>query len=138
MARKKVDMSEAYDYLREKTGSYVLCFDVQNLTAFNNISRKAGDLAILEEALRIDKAATDDMMVMRIGGDEFALISGLYDLDTVKVLAEKVLSKNGRTIMFEGRELPLSLYYGMIKIPESLRYSEFFTDMHRTITNSKK
>lgn len=38
MARKKVDMSEAYDYLRGNKGSYVLCFDVRNLMDFNAIS----------------------------------------------------------------------------------------------------
>ncbi len=137
MARKRVDMSEAYDYLRKNKGSYVLCFDIQNLTSFNDVSMKAGDIAILEEASRIDKAATDDMMVMRIGGDEFALITGLYDYDDVKALSEVVLSQNGKPIFFEGKELPVLLWCGITTIPESLRYSKFFTDMHKAITDSK-
>lgn len=138
MARKRVDMSEAYDYLRERKGSYVLCFDIQHLTAFNNVSHKAGDLAILEEAARIDKAASDDMLVMRIGGDEFALISGLYDMDEAKALSDKVLAENGKPIVCDSAEYPLSLWCGITTIPESLRYSEFFTDMHRAIKDSKK
>lgn len=138
MARKRVDMSEAYDYLREKKGSYVLCFDAQHLIAFNSISIKAGDLAILEEASRIDKFASDDMLLIRIGGDEFALISGLYDLDEAEALAESILSMNGRPIIFEGKELPLALWCGITTIPDTLRYSEFFTDMHSAISASKK
>ena len=59
MARKKVDMTEAYDFLKERQGSYVLCFDMQNLMAINLVSRKVGDLALLEMAGRIDKAASE-------------------------------------------------------------------------------
>lgn len=138
MARKRVDMSEAYDYFREHKGSYVLCFDIQNLIAVNDISKKAGDLAILETASRIEKSADDSMLLMRIGGDEFALITGLYDYEAVKDLSEKVMSKNGETINFDGKDLPLSLWCGITKIPESLRYNEFFTDMHEAISVSKQ
>jgi AraC family transcriptional regulator len=138
LARKRVDMSEAYDYFKGRKGSYVLCFDIQHLTAFNNLSTRAGDLAILEMASRIDKAASDDMMVLRIGGDEFALITGLYDYECAKNLSEKVLAKNGEAIDFDGQRLPLSLWCGVTQIPETLRYSEFFTDMHKTISKSKQ
>lgn len=138
MARKKVDMSEAYDFLRGLKGSYVLCFDIQHLTLFNNVSIKAGDIAILEMASRINRAAGEDMLVMRIGGDEFALLTGLYDYKEAKKLSEEVLRKNGEPIICDGKEFPLSLWCGMTKIPETLRYSEFFTDMHRTISDSKQ
>lgn len=138
MARKRVDMSEAYDYFKERKGSYVLCFDIQHLTAFNNLSTRAGDLAILEMASRIDKAANDDMLLIRIGGDEFALITGLHEYESVIKLSEKVLGKNGEVIDFDGKKLPLSLWCGVTQIPETLRYSEFFTDMHKSITESKQ
>ncbi|PKM62523.1 MAG: AraC family transcriptional regulator [Firmicutes bacterium HGW-Firmicutes-21] len=138
MARRKVDMSEAYDYLKERKGSYVLCFDIQHCMAFNSISFKAGDLAILEAASRIDKAANDDMLVIRIGGDEFALITGLYDYEKARELSEEVLKKNGDIIVFENKKLPLSLWCGITKIPESLKYNELYTSMHEAIWESKK
>lgn len=137
MARKRVDMSEAYDFFREKKGSYVLCFDIRGLTAFNDISNRAGDLAILEMAARIENAADDNMLLLRIGGDEFALVTGLYDYESARMLAEKVLSRNGETIVFEGKELPLSLWCGITQVPEYLRYGEFFTELHNTICESK-
>lgn len=138
MARKKVDMSEAYDYLRSMKGTYVLCFDIQGLTAFNNLSNKLGDLAILEEAARIDRVATDSMLPLRIGGDEFALLTGLTDREAVRSLSEAVLAENGNPVLYEGKEYPLSLWCGMTTVPESLRYSEFFTDLHRAIKESKE
>lgn len=137
MARKRVDISEAYDYLRSKKGSYVLCFDVKNLTQANEISRKAGDLVILETASRIDKEATDDMLLLRIGGDEFALITGLNDEDSAHKLANKVIAKNGQPVFFEERKIPLYLHCGMTIVPDQMRYSEFFKELHDTISNSK-
>lgn len=77
------------------------------------------------------------MLLMRIGGDEFAPITGLYNIDETKALSTAVLSLNDQPVMFEGKSLPLSLWCGITVIPESLRYSEFFTDMHKSISDSK-
>ncbi len=133
MEHRRVDLSDAYDFLKEIKGTYVLCFDGVQFTAFNDVAYKAGDLAILEIASRIDKVATDDMVVMRVGGDEFALVTGLYDEKEVKAIADQVLAENGKPIIYEGMELPLSLRCGMIKIPESLRYFEFYEEMYKSI-----
>lgn len=138
MARKRVDMSEAYDYLYSKKGSYALCFDVKHMMQANDISRKAGDLMILEAASRIDKEASEDMLLLRIGGDEFTLITGLHDMEEAQKIADSVLSKNGQSVIYETHEIPLILYCGITKVPEQLRYSEFFGLLPETITNSKK
>ncbi len=137
MARKKVDISEAYEFFKELKGSYVICFDGKHFSQINEISFKAGDLAILEIASRIDKVASDDMVVLRIGGDEFALITGIYDESEVKMIANTVLQENGNPIIFEGKEIPISLWYGMIVIPEELKYDELFESMHLAISHLK-
>jgi AraC family transcriptional regulator len=138
MARKKVDISDAYDFFRKNRGTYVICFDIRELMTINAVSSKAGDLAILETAARIDNVATEDMLVLRIGGDEFALVTGIGDLEAVKQLAGRVAARNGETISCSGRQFPLTLWVGITKIPEdSLRYSEFFLDMHKAIIASK-
>lgn len=139
MAGKKVDIADAYDVFKSMKGTYVICFDIADLTYINSISSAAGDLAIIETAKRIDEAREDDMLMFRIGGDEFALVTGLENLHDVELLAEKVLRKNGEVIEYNGQKLPLSLWAGYEKIPEkSLRYSEFFSSMHKTIEESKK
>lgn len=138
MARKKVDLSEAYDYFREHSGTYILCFDVKNLSQINKISHKTGDLAILEMVYRINSVATDDMLVMRIGGDEFALMTGADDSKVAQDLADRVMQMNGNTFVCDGVEYPLSLWVGISLMPQSsLRYGELFTDMHKAICDSK-
>jgi AraC family transcriptional regulator len=138
MARKKVDLSEAYDFLRQRRGSYVVCFDISGLMPINTISSKAGDLAILEALARINGVATDDMLVLRIGGDEFALVTGLSEMDAVKKLADEVVSQNGKPFLYEGQEISLSLWAAITTIPDdTLRYNDLFVDMHKVLTDSK-
>lgn len=138
MTNKHLDMSEAYDYLRQRGGTIVLCFDGKHFSAFNEISRRAGDMALLEMAARIDRAATEDMLLLRTGGDEFALITGLDNEDDARRLSDKILADNGKPIVFEGKELPLSLWAGMMRIPASLKYDVLFDEMRRVIDEERK
>lgn len=58
MGNKKFDVTELFDYLNERTGTYVLCFDIVGLMRINDeISREAGDKVILESLKRINAAA---------------------------------------------------------------------------------
>lgn len=138
MARKKVDLSEAYEFLRSREGCIVLCFDIVGLTEANAISRRMGDMVILEALRRIDRSAGDDMLTLRIGGDEFALVTNLTDESKAQALADEILSHNGDSVKCDGLDFPVSLWCGKTRIPESLRYGEFFTDLHRAINESKK
>jgi len=132
LARKKVDIADAYDVFKSMKGTYVICFDIVNLTHINGISRAAGDLAIAEAAKRIDEARGDDMLMLRIGSDEFALVTGLDNLDATEELAKKVLSRNCEAIEHKDRKIELSLRAAYTKIPdEPIRYSDFFTSMHQ-------
>jgi len=85
----------------------------------------------------LSRGNADNMLVMRIGADQFVLITGLYEIEAAKELSKAVLSQNGQPIIFEGKELPLSFWCDITTIPESLRYNDFFTDMHRAIIDSK-
>lgn len=139
MARKKVDIADAYETFKNMKGTYVICFDIVGLMQINEIAREAGDLFIVEAARRIDEVRTDDMLMFRIGGDEFALVTALTSLEETEKLANKVLEKNGNIVTYKDRQIPLSLRAGFTKIPEqTLRYSEFFTNMHQSIEVSKK
>jgi len=138
MARKKVDITDAYEAFKNMKGTYVICFDIINLMPINNISIEAGDLAIIEAAKRIDEVREDNMLMFRIGGDEFALVSELADLQETEKLAEKILCRNGETIEYKNQSIALALRAGFTKIPEkALRYSEFFTNMHQSIEESR-
>ncbi|HBL84247.1 MAG: hypothetical protein A2Y17_07670 [Clostridiales bacterium GWF2_38_85] len=134
MSRKKVDISESYEVLRNLGGTYVICFDIIGLTAINAISNDAGDLAIAEIVRRIDNVASDNMLMLRIGGDEFALVTELSDSTEAEKVASEVLQQNGNPIEYKEQRLPLSVRAGATMIPtQTLRYSELFMDMHNAI-----
>ena len=138
MAAKRVDISEAYDEIKKRKGTYVICFDIVGLVPINDISHEAGDLAILESLKRIANVCTEDMMQLRIGGDEFALITGSEDAQYIEQLIGEVLAHNGETITWNGKDIPLSLRAGIIKVPDgNLRYSEFFEEMHQVINATR-
>lgn len=134
MGNKKFDVTELFDFLKERTGTYVLCFDIAGLDAVNrNIGREAGDKAILESLKRINEAAQDDMPVLRIGGDEFVMVTGLDDVELVKDIAQKVLSHNGEEVAYSGGALPVSLRSGAVQIRKPLKYSSICKDFDEVI-----
>lgn len=138
MARN-VDISQLYDKLREMADTYVLCCDIVGLHPINtNHGYKAGDKMILEALKRLDTAAGDDMLLFRIGGDEFALVTGLTDKNKVDKLAERIISRNGENISCDGVDLPLAMRIGAFKYQSrSIRYHELFDSMQKVINNTR-
>lgn len=138
MAKRKFDISELYDELKRKNDTYVLCFDIANLLPINDISREAGDKAILECLRRIDENSPEDMLMFRIGGDEFVLVTGLNDIEEVKKVAKKITDLNGNTIDYNGKNIPVTLHCGGVKLDyKNLRYSELFPMLSDTIDKTK-
>lgn len=140
MSRKKmVDISELYDLFKERRNCYFVCCDIRSLVPINEISRKAGDLAIAETAWRMDQCCGSEDLVFRIGGDEFAMLTASDDPAYARQIADRILEMNGQTFTYEDREIPLSLYADVTRFTESnLRYSELFAALHQTIDGSKK
>lgn len=129
--KKKYDISELYDYIRSMQGTYVLCFDASHLMEINDtMGREAGDRAILECLHRIDRECADGMLMFRIGGDEFAMLTGLTDRAEVESLARRVLSHNDETVALNGAEIPVRMRAGAVLLkPGKLSYSELFTEL---------
>ena len=107
---KKVDISELYDLLRERVGCHYIIGDIVGLIPINDISRAAGDRALIEAMNRLNNVAGENDIVFRIGPDEFVLLTDSKDLDHVKKLASEIESRNGETFAYEGKDIPLSLY----------------------------
>lgn len=134
MASKKVDISEMYEEIMKAKDTYVICVDIVGLIPINDISFEAGDLAILEAARRIDNVSTEDMFQLRIGGDEFALITRSSDLAYVEGLVEEILSHNDECIEWEDKKIPLKLRVGIMHASaENIKYDKLFSDMHKAI-----
>lgn len=138
---RRVDITELYNELQEKKGSYVLCFDVAELSTVNKeIGHGAGDRVILEAFRRVDGMAGDSMPAFRIGGDEFAVVTGLFEKEAVESCANKVIELNGQPIEWEGRQIAVSLRVGAVRTGDNghhIRYHELFDSMQRVINESK-
>ena len=107
---KKVDISELYDLLRERIGCHYIIGDIVGLIPINDISRAAGDRALIEAMNRLNSVAGENDIVFRIGPDEFVLFTDSKDIEHVRKLASEIESRNGETFAYEGKDIPLSLY----------------------------
>lgn len=131
-SKKSFDFTGLYERLREMSGTYAISFDMVNLLPFNEkYGHDAGDVAIAECLKRIDSERGEDMIMFRIGGDEFVLLTNMTNLDAVKEVRDRVFSHNGETISFGGQDIPVSLHGGILKLNTSkgLRYSTLFTEL---------
>jgi diguanylate cyclase (GGDEF) domain len=136
--RKHVDISELYDLFIDRKECYFVCCDIKSLVPINEISHKAGDLAILEASKRMEKVAGADDIVFRIGGDEFVLLTNSKDIAYASDIADNILKMNGQPFMYEGNEIPLSVYAGVTRFNGcGLKYDELFISLHNTIKECK-
>lgn len=138
MQRKSVDISQLYDLFRERRDCWFVLTDMVNLLAINAISRKAGDLCLIEQMNRMVAATGEDDVIFRIGGDEFCILTGSTDRAYADEVVEKIRSFNGNTVRFEDRDIPLSLYTTATRVTsDSLRYNELFSSLHLALRDCK-
>ena len=137
---KKVDISELYDVLRERIGCHYLIGDIVGLIPINDISRAAGDLALIEAMNRLNNVAGENDIVFRIGADEFVLLTDSKDMDYVKKLASEIESKNGDTFAYEGKDIPLSLYVLVSTLNKGAHgdCGEMFNQFQKVVNDFKK
>lgn len=127
-SKKKFDVSHLYDFMKQRRGRYVVCFDMVRLMYINETYGHAGgDIAIAEGLRRIDAESDETMLPIRVGGDEFVLITDYETEAEAKAVAEKILAHNGETVKSGDNEFEVSMRAGLTVIPEgNLRYNELF------------
>jgi AraC family transcriptional regulator len=136
--RKPVDITELYDLFKERKECYFVCCDIKSLGPINEISRKAGDLAILEVIRRMEKAAGEEDLVFRIGGDEFVLLTDHSDATYARDVADRISIQNGETIIYEGTEIPLRVHTAITRFGgDNLKYDELFVSLHHSLKDCK-
>ena len=138
--KKKIDISKLYDCIRERKGCYLVLGDIKNLIPINEISHKAGDLAIITAMRRMEQAAGNEDIVFRIGGDEFVILTNSKEENYAKSICQEIISHNDEPIFWEEKEIPLSLYVKVICYEggTALRYSEFFTMLQNELSEEYK
>lgn len=134
LGRKKVDISELYDLIKERRDCYFVGVDIKSLIPINEISIEAGDIAIMTAMSRLEEAVGADDVVFRIGGDEFVALTNSGEQEYAKAIVERVLAKNGEAIEWNGHKIPLSLYATCYRIEKSnIRYAELFSEMQNRL-----
>lgn len=133
--RRRVDIGELYDVLKDLRDTYVLCVDVRHLAEINaEYGVAAGDLVIAEAAARIDRETEPEMLMFRVGGDEFAVVTGYTEKSKVEQLRKRIAARNGEMILAEGHEIPVATRFGICKIPEgNLRYNELYKAINKAL-----
>lgn len=137
MQRRHVDISELYDLFQERKDCYFICCDIKRMSPINAISRKAGDLAILEQMRRMTAASGEEDVVFRIGGDEFCVLTASNDRAYAEQIAQKIIAENGTTFTYEDRQIPLFLYATVVSVQSEARYEELFADLHNALKECK-
>lgn len=137
MQRRHVDINELYDLFQERKDCFFVLCDIKHMLAINDISRKAGDLAILEQMRRMTAASGENDITFRIGGDEFCILTASNDASYAGQIAEKIRSMNGQTFAYEDQKIPLNLYVTTVSIKECNRYDEVFAGLHNALKASK-
>lgn len=138
MERRHFDISELYDLFVKRRNCYIVCCDIKDLTPINEISRKAGDMAIIEAMKRMNQAAGIEDVVFRVGGDEFVMLTDSEDIHYANSVAEKIRKCNHKTFLYDTKEITLGLHVGITKVGESaVKYDELFTKIHTAILDSK-
>ena len=108
--------------------------DIKSLIPINEISRKAGDLALSETMKRMLDCSSDEDIVFRFGADEFALLTNSEDITYAESIVNKILALNGKTFVFEDKEIPLNLYTSITKADEGImHYDQLFTKLTSSI-----
>lgn len=136
--RKKVDISELYDYIKERNNCYFVAVDIKNLIPINDIAREAGDLAILTAMNRLDAAAGADDIIFRIGGDEFVALTSSADAAYAEKIVAEITSHNGECFSYDNKEIPLKLYATCYRIEgRNLRYADLFSTLQDKLNVAK-
>lgn len=143
MERKRIDMhvdvDGLYDLFQERKDCFFVLCDIKHMMSFNEeISRKAGDLAILEQVRRMTFAAGEEDIVFRIGGDEFCILTASSQASYAEQIADKIRAMNNQAFAYEDKELPLILHVGIVSLKECRRQEEMLAELHNAISHSKK
>lgn len=136
LSHKHYDITELYDTLRSLHGTWALVFDTQHLDPINkNIGHAAGDLVIAECLRRIDAAKDSEMVLFRIGGDEFVLLTCLTDQAQAQQIADEIVSHNGESIVYNGQDIAVGMHSGMtlLDTEKRLNYINFFRTLDESI-----
>jgi len=111
--------------LLSSRGTYFLLVDIDHMMAINdNLSHEAGDAAIATSMSRIERSIKPNMLMMRIGGEEFGVITGSNDSNVAEEIAKNIISFADEEVKWSGDPFKFTLSVGIGRIPEDSEDAE--------------
>ncbi|MCL2627254.1 MAG: helix-turn-helix domain-containing protein [Oscillospiraceae bacterium] len=138
--RKPIDVSRLYDELKLLGGTYAFGIDIAGFEEINNkYGYAAGDIVIAEAFARIERELSDNMLLFRTGGDEFAVVTAYKDEADAKLLAQKISAKNNDVAKTNELEIPFSLRIGISQVPKKvLSYQKALAILSNAVNEARK
>ena len=104
----------------------IMFIDLNRFKPINDtLGHVAGDMLLVEVAIRLRKALREDDVVARLGADEFAI--ALFDIDKdyqAGFIAQKLISLFDEPFFIEGHELRVGASIGISMYPQDARDTE--------------
>ncbi|MCL2518650.1 MAG: GGDEF domain-containing protein [Oscillospiraceae bacterium] len=79
---------------------------------------------IAATASRIDRSVKPGMLKLRLGGEEFGVITGSNDSNVAEEIAKNIISFADEEVKWSGRTFKFTLSVGIGKIPEDSEDAE--------------
>ncbi len=113
MQRMKYDLTDLYEVLQERKNNAYVCADLCRLMWINNnLGIEAGDAALLELMRRVEEACSEEDIFLRIGGDEFVVLTNSQDMTHANEIVAKVSAQNEQVVKCKDIEFPVSIHIG--------------------------
>lgn len=78
------------------------------------------------------------MLLFRISGDEFVLLTNRRELMQARKVAEKVLEHNGESVDYAGHKIPVAMWAAGVKMDRSLQCDKLYVNLERIIDQAKE
>lgn len=116
----RYELSRRFDsFLSRSSRGAILFLDIDQFKSINDtLGHDIGDLLVLDASRRFEALANKQLMVFRIGGDEFLLIAEGADQAQAERLAKRILSRINQPFYIESNELFVSCSIGIALYPE--------------------
>lgn len=111
---------------RYHSGCALLMVDLDNFKEVNDgWGHSMGDRVLIMAAKRISRALREGDTVARFGGDEFVvLVSGRHSLESVKAIADKIMTALRNVFIVGGHQFHVSASIGVANFPQHAQDAE--------------
>ncbi|WP_332691750.1 putative bifunctional diguanylate cyclase/phosphodiesterase [Bosea sp. (in: a-proteobacteria)] len=105
---------------QDRTGQAfaLLYIDLDGFKQVNdNLGHDIGDKVLVQTAARLKGAIRQSDMLARFGGDEFVLILPAADVDTVRIIAQRMIEAMGRAFVLDTKTVYVTASIGIALAP---------------------